>query len=89
MQDYSCSIEIGRIGMDAVRDFFLKNEEFMLRLVENPMVFEHKSFTDLCIDHNMVAIPTRSLSTSCTTGRNTYPSERFPACGTDHHHRVG
>jgi len=56
MQDYSCIIEIGRIDMDAVRDFFLKNEEFMLRLVENPMVFEHKSFTDLCIDYTMVAI---------------------------------
>jgi hypothetical protein len=31
----------------------LKNEELMLRLAENPMVFEHESFTDviLAISH--------------------------------------
>jgi len=49
MQDYSCSIETVRIDLDAVRDFLLKNEDFLLRLVENPMVFEHESFTDLIL----------------------------------------
>jgi hypothetical protein len=49
MQKYSCGVEIDRIDLDAARDFLLKNEEFMLRLVENPMVFEHESFTDLIL----------------------------------------
>jgi hypothetical protein len=49
MQDYSCGIEIDRIELEAARDFLLKNEDFLLRLVENPMVFEHESFTDLIL----------------------------------------
>ncbi len=49
IQDYSCGVEIDRIDLDFARDFLLKNEEFMLRLVENPMVFEHESFTDLIL----------------------------------------
>ena len=49
MQEYSCGVEIDRIDLAAVREFLLKNEEFILRLVENPMVFEHESFTDLIL----------------------------------------
>jgi hypothetical protein len=49
MQEYSCAVEIEQIDLDAARDFLLKNEEFMLMLVENPMVFEHESFTDLIL----------------------------------------
>jgi hypothetical protein len=46
---YVCGVDIERVDMDAMRDFLLKNEEFLLRLVENPMVFEHESFTDLIL----------------------------------------
>jgi hypothetical protein len=49
MQDYSCSVDIGKIDLEAARECYLKNEEFLLRLVENPMVFEHESFTDLIL----------------------------------------
>lgn len=49
MQKYSCGVETDRIDLDAARGFLLKNEEFMLMLVENPMVFEHESFTDLIL----------------------------------------
>jgi hypothetical protein len=49
MQKYSCGVETDQIDLVAARDFFLKNEEFMLTLVENPMVFEHESFTDLIL----------------------------------------
>ena len=38
-----------QIDLAAAREFCLKNEEFLLRLVENPMVFEHESFTDLIL----------------------------------------
>jgi hypothetical protein len=44
---YDCGVEIERIDLAAARDFLVQNEEFLLRLVENPMVFEHESFTDL------------------------------------------
>lgn len=49
MQEYSCGVEIDRIDLNDARDYLLKNEEFMLRLVENPMVFEHESFTSLIL----------------------------------------
>jgi hypothetical protein len=49
MQDYTCDVEIDRIDLDTMRNFLLKNENFMLRLVENPMIFEHESFTDLIL----------------------------------------
>jgi hypothetical protein len=35
--------------MDALRQFLMQNEDFLLRLVENPMVFEHETFTDLIL----------------------------------------
>ncbi len=49
MHAYSCSVDIDRIDLYTTKDFLLKNEDFMLRLVENPMVFEHESFTDLIL----------------------------------------
>ncbi len=49
MQEYSCSVDIGKLDLAAAREFCLENEEFLLRLVENPMVFEHESFTDLIL----------------------------------------
>jgi hypothetical protein len=49
MQKYSCSVDIDTIDLTAAREFCLKNEEFLMRLAENPMVFEHESFTDLIL----------------------------------------
>jgi hypothetical protein len=49
MKDYSGGVEITRIDLDAAKEFLLKNEEFLFRLAENPMVFEHESFTDLIL----------------------------------------
>jgi hypothetical protein len=49
MGNYECGVDIARVDLDATRDFLIKNEEFLLRLVENPMVFEHESFTDLIL----------------------------------------
>lgn len=46
---YDCGVEIGRVDLGAVRDFLLKNQDFLLRLEENPMIFEHESFTDLIL----------------------------------------
>jgi hypothetical protein len=46
---YSCGVKEENIDFEALRAFLLSNEEFMIRLVENPMVFEHESFTDLIL----------------------------------------
>jgi hypothetical protein len=44
-----CRIDPTRIDLGALREFLLKNEDFLLRIIENPMVLEHESFTDLIL----------------------------------------
>jgi hypothetical protein len=46
---WTCTIDSGRIDLSVMREFLLGNEDFLLRIVENPMVFEHESFTDLIL----------------------------------------
>jgi hypothetical protein len=48
-----CSIDIGNIDTEALRSFLVSHEDFLLRIIENPMIFEHESFTDLilALDH--------------------------------------
>jgi len=46
---WKCTIEPARIHLEDLREFLLGNEDFLLRIVENPMVFEHESFTDLIL----------------------------------------
>ncbi len=50
---HECSIAIDRVDPESLRDLLRSQEDFLLRLVENPMVFEHESFTDLilAVDH--------------------------------------
>jgi hypothetical protein len=50
---HSCSISMDRVDPQALRDFLTTHENFLLRIMENPMVFEHESFTDLllALDH--------------------------------------
>jgi hypothetical protein len=40
-------ISIGLMDLGALRDNLCEKENFMILLLENPMVFEHESFTDL------------------------------------------
>jgi hypothetical protein len=46
---WKCSIDPSRVDLGTLREFLLGNEDFLLRIVENPMVFEHESFTDLIL----------------------------------------
>jgi len=46
---WQCRVDPTRTDMDSLRQFLLDNEDFLLRLVENPMVFEHETFTDLIL----------------------------------------
>jgi hypothetical protein len=49
LSSYACHVASDRIDREALRSFLLSREEFVIRLVENPMVFEHESFTDLLL----------------------------------------
>ena len=44
-----CNFWLARIELEDFRKFMIDHEEFLLRMVENPMVFEHESFTDLIL----------------------------------------
>src|SRR5512145_3144795 len=49
LETWSCRIDSSRIDMGQLREFLMGNEDFLLRIVENPMVFEHETFTDLLL----------------------------------------
>ncbi len=52
LNNYSCTVAFTRVDTLALREFLVSHEDFLLRLVENPMVFEHESFTDLILALN-------------------------------------
>jgi hypothetical protein len=49
LDSHACAVAGDRIDIEALRSFLLGSEEFIIRLVENPMVFEHESFTGLLL----------------------------------------
>jgi voltage-gated potassium channel len=40
-------VEISRIDMDKLKTFLMQERDFLVRLLENPTLLEHESFTDL------------------------------------------
>lgn len=52
LNNYTCHIGFSRVDTAALREFLVNHEDFLLRLAENPMVFEHESFTDLILALN-------------------------------------
>jgi len=46
---WKSAVDPARTDLGELREFLLGNEDFLLRIVENPMVFEHESFTDLIL----------------------------------------
>lgn len=44
---YSCQIDIRAIDLMDLRSFLSANKEFLVRLLENPILLEHESFTGL------------------------------------------
>lgn len=46
---HQCRVLADSLDLFALREFLLHEEDFLLRIVENPMVFEHESFTDLIL----------------------------------------
>jgi hypothetical protein len=49
LTSWKCEIDPARVDREALRALLVQNEDFLLRIVENPMVFEHESFTDLIL----------------------------------------
>jgi len=70
LANHSCDVAIDLVNLDALKYFLVNHEDFLLRLVENPMVFEHETFTDLILAVNhldeelkarddLISLPTR------------------------------
>jgi len=73
LDTHTCRVDLDRTDKEALRIFLAGHEDFLLRIVENPMIFEHESFTDLilALDHltkemkargNLADLPPADLS---------------------------
>lgn len=47
LSGYSCEVTPGEIDLPGLKAFLTKNEEFLVRMLENPILLEHESFTNL------------------------------------------
>jgi hypothetical protein len=47
LRNYSYGVEIGRLSLDDLGQFLGLKRDFLLRLLENPNLLEHESFTEL------------------------------------------
>jgi hypothetical protein len=47
MKNYDYDIEVGRVNLENLQKFLLRKRNFLLRLLENPNLLEHETFTDL------------------------------------------
>lgn len=52
LKDHSGHLVIDLVTMETLKSFLFNHEDFLLRLVENPMVFEHETFTNLILAIN-------------------------------------
>lgn len=49
LSGWQCRIDPSALDREVLRGFLDAHEDLLLRIVENPMVFEHESFTDLIL----------------------------------------
>ena len=73
LKNHTCSVAIDHVDLDELRSYLINNEDFLLRLVENPMVFEHETFTDLifAVNHLTEELKARGdLSTLPASDKN-------------------
>ncbi len=47
LKNYNYGIDIKKVDLDDFKEFVLKKREFLLRLLENPNLLEHETFTEL------------------------------------------
>jgi hypothetical protein len=44
---YPCRLDVARVDLDSMRTFLERKGDLLLRLLENPILLEHESFTEL------------------------------------------
>ena len=49
LDGWTCKVDPAQVDWESLREFLAGNEDFLLRIIENPTVFEHESFTDLIL----------------------------------------
>ena len=47
LSKYPCMVMIEDIDLSGLRNFLIEKEDFLMRLLENPLLIEHESFTDM------------------------------------------
>ena len=47
LKNYNCEIDIEKADLVYIRGFLVQKRDFLLRLLENPILLEHESFTQL------------------------------------------
>lgn len=47
LKGLECGVEMAQMDLAVLKDFLLKQRDFLVRLLENPTLLEHESFTDL------------------------------------------
>lgn len=46
---WKCKVDPSEVDRESLRSFLDGNEDFLLRIIENPTVFEHETFTELIL----------------------------------------
>jgi hypothetical protein len=49
LESHACTVTARNIDLAELRSLLVTNEDLLMRIIENPMVFEHESFTDLIL----------------------------------------
>jgi hypothetical protein len=47
LRNYTYKVDISRVNLADLRDFLMARRDFLLRLLENPVLLDHESFTEL------------------------------------------
>ena len=47
LRNYEFGVDMAQFDLAQLRDFLIENKDFMVRLLENPVLLEHESFTEL------------------------------------------
>jgi len=47
LKNHNCKIDIRKVDLEQLRSFLIEKRDFLLRLLENPNLMEHESFTEL------------------------------------------
>ncbi|PKG33952.1 hypothetical protein [Methanoregula sp.] len=49
LDGWNCRVDPAGVDRESLRSFLNGNEDFLLRIIENPTVFEHETFTELIL----------------------------------------